>query len=141
MPQRSGADLSIRGYIELAGFVVAMFFVCCALWLWKEKDNAQAALIAAQAVHKTDAAVHVEDMDTIRRITEYKEANDHIVATFVANIAAIDRRFDNLNASISNLRRTNPDVEKYLAMPIPVALRDLLNGVPASDGTKAAAAK
>lgn len=132
--------MSIRGYIELAGFIVAMFFVCAALWLWRDKDNAKTALIAAQNTIHSQVLQHDEDEATIASLAVYNTKNDRIVADFVTLMSKIDTNFGAFNTAIQNLRRKNAEVDKYLSQPIPDALLCLLNGV-CPQATPAPAAK
>lgn len=120
--------MGIRGYIDLALIALILILLIVALWFWRLKDNASADLIAAQGVHQTDVAVHKDDLATIKSITTYDTANGKLMAKFIAVMSGIDLKFGALNTSISNLRRTNADVEKYLATPIPPALLCLLRG-------------
>ena len=131
----------------IVAVVVLLLGECCAiLWLWRDKDNAQAALIAAQTVHVADVKTHTDDQATITRITNYNAANQRVLAQFVAKAAQIDAAFSVLNANISNLRRSNADVEKYLSQPIPLPLLCLLDpanslcAVPGKAGAAPAAA-
>lgn len=136
--------MGFRGYLELAGFVVCMFFVCAALWLWRDKDNAKANLIAAQATIGAQAVQIKDDRSTIKLITALRSSDDNIMSEFDAKLDAMNKHFGALDNNIANLRRNNADVEKYLSLPIPDALLAILSGVPlgqAAAGNEPAPAK
>lgn len=124
--------MTIRGYIEIALSVIILLLVIVALWFWRLKDNAAKDLLAAQNTHITDVAIHKEDAATIVHITAFRKADDTIILKFSNEVEAINNHFNGIENAISNLRRTNADVEKYLSQPIPIALRNVLNGVPDS---------
>lgn len=131
--------MTAKGYLALFLAVLILGLCCAALWLWKEKDNAQAALIAAQTQIVAADKQHKDDQSTITRLTEYREANGKLMQIFVGKVADIQGKFSDLDRNIQNLRRTNPDVEKYLAMPIPPALLCFLDGLCNKAGTAAPA--
>lgn len=121
--------MTIKGYFTLFVVVLILLLCCAVLWLWKEKDNAQSALIAANTLHTADVATHKDDQKTIASLIEYREANGKVMAIFVSKISEIEGKYSSLQGDISKLRRANPDVEKYLSTPIPPALLCFLGGV------------
>lgn len=133
--------MGIGDYIKIACVVLILLLVCAVLWLWRLKDNSEAALVAAQTVHVTDVAIHKEDQATITALTTYNTKNDALMAKFVTEMSGIDLSFGKLNTAIATLRRTDPNVEKFLSTPIPPALLCLLqpdNGVCNKAATPAA---
>lgn len=119
--------MTIGDYFKIAVGVLILLLICAVLWLWRLKDNSEASLLAAQGQITTAVAVHVEDQATITRLTTYNTANDKIMAQYVSQMSGVDIAFGKLNTAIANLRRTNADVEKYLAQPIPLPLLCVLD--------------
>lgn len=121
--------MTVAGFLKLLPWIVILLLLIVVLWFWRLKDNAAANLLAANATISTQKTSLELDAKTIMHLTTYNTANDKIMAMFVTKMSGIDTLFGALNNSISNLRRTNADVEKYLSQPIPPALLCLLNGV------------
>lgn len=139
--------MSLGDYFKiLLGFVI-LVLICVVLWLWRDKDKAASDLIAAQKTiaadatqHATDNKQHDNDAATINRITAYNIQNDAVRADFVALMSRIDFQYEGMTKQISDLRRNNADVEKYLATPIPVALLCVLDSKLCPLPTRAATA-
>lgn len=131
--------MTISDWLKVFVLVLILGLVIAILWLWKDKDNAQAALNASQTVITSQNVQIASDKDTIDRITKYNDANGKLLAAWAVRQKDIDAKFNLLNGTIANLRRTNPDVEKYLAQPIPTALLCLLDANSVCDKTAAAA--
>lgn len=127
--------MNIRGYIDIALVVVILLLIIVVLWFWRLKDDSAKDLIAAQTVHVADVSTHNQDVATIVKITALRKSDDIVIAKFNGEIQSINDKFNNVQTSIANLRRINADVEKYLSQPIPVALRDVLNGMRDDKGS------
>lgn len=119
--------MTFTAALKLLPWIVILLLLIVVLWFWRDKDNAQSNLIAAQSkVAVVQGKLDTDDA-TIVRLTTYNTANDKIMARFVSEMSGVDAAFGKLNTDISNLRRTNADVEKYLAQPIPQPLLCLLD--------------
>lgn len=116
-------------YLKLIPYAIILLLAIAFLWVWRDKDNAEANLLAAQQVHVADAATHADDQATIKRITSFRADDDRILTNFTNDLADINSKFDATTDAIDNLRQTDEAVRTYLNTPIPPSLRDLLNGV------------
>lgn len=121
--------MSIKGAFYIFLVVLILGEACFALWLWKDKSKYELLLTAEQRMTATQKETIDDKENTIVRLTNYKQANDAIILQFFAKVDGINGRLNTFTGTLSDLRRTNADVEKYLSAPIPPALAALLNGV------------
>jgi hypothetical protein len=119
--------MGFKGWLIVAVVVVLLGEACGILWLWRDKDNAKAALIAAQATIGAKQSQIDDDKAAIAHLTDYKVANDNLLARFLLEVKGIGARYAAKRNDVAELRRTNPDVEQYLSTPIPPALAAILN--------------
>jgi hypothetical protein len=133
--------MTIKGYFTIFVIVLMLALVCAVLWLWRLKDNSQANLIAAQATIGAQKVQITDDQNTIKLISALRSQDDTLMLKFDSDLIALSNRFNAVDTNIQKLRRTNADVDKYLALPIPAALLPILNGLllgqAASDATAA----
>jgi len=121
--------MTVKGWLYIFIVVLILGLCCAVLWLWKEKDNAAAKLLAEQRAVVVLTDQTKADAKTIASLTSYNDQNSKVIATFTRQVADISGKFSTLDRNIQNLRRNNPDVERYLATPIPPALLCVLGGM------------
>lgn len=97
------------------------------LWYRGEAIDAAADLKAKEVQLVEVKQANEAQAKTIERITAQRAADDALLANLSTTLTDLQAKTEETQATIAELERTNAQIKSYLATPVPVELRGLLN--------------
>lgn len=125
-------------YLKL-GFAAAILIlilglVATALLYRGNAISARAEAAQARADLQTAVAVNKANEATMARLAAERAASDKLAADLAAEIEAANNSTLAVAKTLADLRSKNADVDAYLKLPIPDALRGLYGNAKATGG-------
>lgn len=123
----------MRLYLYAAGAVLGAALVAALLWYRGEAIEADARAEREQARAETAIAANTEQAATIDRLAELERIRTRAFSDLSIQLDAVYRRSVDLETAITELERSDDATRDYLAIPIPDALRGLLDVAAGGD--------
>jgi len=122
-----------RLFIEyiLIGFVISLAGVTFTLWLQKNKISDDLTN-TQKAVTQLEDKTSVQD-ETINNLKELRTRDATAIDGLVSDYKSLATSNKQANDKLKKLEQTNEEVRKYMADPLPAALKCLLNGTCKTD--------
>lgn len=115
--------MSITGYLGIGGLIVMLSL---GLVAYHYKVQARDALAAQQAAERSLATALEVNADNEKQMTALENARsaaDKLAAELADEVAAANQNTIEQAMTITKLRAANADVDNFLKLPVPPALR------------------
>ncbi|WP_147377442.1 hypothetical protein [Mesorhizobium jarvisii] len=126
--------MNITGYAAILGLIIAMGAGLVAYHYKVEARDAVAAQQAAERSLKTALDVNADNEKTMTAQAAENVRVDKLAGDLADEVEAANNSTLNMAKALADLRAKNADVDAYLRLPIPDAIRGLYGNPKAAGG-------